>query len=104
MGNVSLLSTDEPDITASQGLTQEEDGSGSADEELLVASLRPEPSDTEADSRPLEGVKDATTLSVKRALSTARTENTKRSKASQGEHIERGLVASAMVCVLLVSA
>ncbi|KAF4039158.1 hypothetical protein GN244_ATG08586 [Phytophthora infestans] len=27
MGNVSLLSTDEPDITASQGLMQEDDGS-----------------------------------------------------------------------------
>ncbi|OWZ14735.1 hypothetical protein PHMEG_00011743 [Phytophthora megakarya] len=33
MGNVSLLSTDEPDATASQGLTQENDGSGSAGEE-----------------------------------------------------------------------
>ncbi|ETK96219.1 hypothetical protein L915_00960 [Phytophthora nicotianae] len=95
MGNVSLLSTDEPDTTASQGLAQEDDGSGSADEQLLAAALSPVSSDAEAveDSRPLESVEDATTPSVKRALSTARAENTKRSKASQGEHIERELVA-----------
>ncbi|OWZ17945.1 hypothetical protein PHMEG_0008031 [Phytophthora megakarya] len=96
MGNVSLLNTDEPDTTASQGLTQKDDSSRSAGEELLVASLSPAPSDAEAAVeyiRLLESVEDATTLSVKRALSTARAENIKRSKASQREHSEGGLMA-----------
>ncbi|KAF4033535.1 hypothetical protein GN244_ATG14546 [Phytophthora infestans] len=92
LGNVLLLSRDELDTTASQGLKQQDDGSGSANEELLAAPLSAAPSDAEAavaDSRPLKSVEDATTPSIKRALSTVRAENTKRSEAGQGEHIER---------------
>jgi hypothetical protein len=95
MGNVSLLSTLEADATdicqeaeadeRSNAVSGESPGHSSAEQASAVTNGE--------DNNDGEAAMNAKGQAIKRAMSAARLTNAKRSKSSQGEHIERGLLA-----------